>query len=251
MKILALDTSSPATTVAILEGEKLVAEYTINNINTHSQKLMPMIAEIIKSCKWRPEDIDVFGVSLGPGSFTGLRIGIATIKAMAQSLNKKVCGVSSLEVLAYNLMYIDGVICPIIDAQRDAVYTATYKWGANRLIQLEKPSILHIDELNTALASKSGIVYFVGDAVSKFRLRIEEKNKDVNIVFPTEDLLLPRAYVVGEITRQHALLGKVKNVRDITPVYMRKSHAECQYEERQLRIEKEKSWLVGQKKNKE
>ena len=233
MKILALDTSSSATTVALLDNEKLVAEYTINNFSTHSLKLMPMISEIFESCGWLPEDIDIFGVSLGPGSFTGLRIGVTTIKAMAQALNKQVYGVSSLDVLAYNLMYVDGIICSIIDAQRDEVYVATYKWDNNNLNQIMNPSILSVDKLKEVMYKKKEHVYFVGDVAKKLRLRIEEENCDTNMVFPPDALLLPRAYAVGKIARQHASEGKLKNLEDIVPIYMRKSYAECQYEEKQ------------------
>ncbi|MGV8146877.1 MAG: tRNA (adenosine(37)-N6)-threonylcarbamoyltransferase complex dimerization subunit type 1 TsaB [Alkaliphilus sp.] len=238
MKILALDTSSSATTVALLDDEKLVTEYTINNISTHSQKLMSMISEIFKSCGWVPEDIDIFGVSLGPGSFTGLRIGVTTIKAMAQALNKQVYGVSSLDVLAYNLMYVDGIICSAVDAQRDEMYASTYKWDFNKLIQMTEPKILHIDELIAFLMQKNERIYITGDGANKLKLRIEEETKGANIVFPLNALILPRAYAVGNIARLKVL--ESKNVEDIMPIYMRKSHAECQYEERQLKIEKEK-----------
>jgi tRNA threonylcarbamoyladenosine biosynthesis protein TsaB len=233
VKILAIDTSSSATTVALLDNEKLVAEYTINNISTHSLKLLPMISEIFKSCGWLPEDIDIFGVSLGPGSFTGLRIGVTTIKTMAQALNRQVYGVSSLDVLAYNLMHVDGIVCPIIDAQRDEVYVATYRHNNNKLTQLMEPLILSIDELKSVILQQKEDVYLVGAAANKLRLRIEEKTCGTNMIFPLDSLLLPRAYAVGELVRQHALEGKLKKLEDIVPIYMRKSHAEYQYEEKQ------------------
>ena len=231
MKILALDTSSIVATVAIMDGEKLMAEYTLNHRKTHSQKLMPILDELLKTCQLRPRDIDVFGVSLGPGSFTGLRIGLATIKAMAQALDKPVVGVSTLEGLAYNLAYSKDRICPIIDGQRDLVYTGLYQWDRDGLKGICQDKVIPIRDLLEKLKADGEAIIFVGDAVDKFREEIEEKMGSLAI-FPPSMFAIARASSIAQLTRIRALQGKLSGVHDILPIYMRKSQAEKQWEER-------------------
>jgi len=228
MKLLALDTSSMTATVALLDGDKLIGAYTLNHKKSHSQKLMPMIEEIIKSCDLTPKEIDVFAVSLGPGSFTGLRIGIATITAMAQALDKTVIGVPTLEALAFNLYNIQGLVCPIIDAQRDLVYTGVYQWVENQMVEVIQQQVLHIDELISILKKENKEVFFVGDALEKFDHVLKEGLEEKFKVPPTK-FLIPSASSVGEIAKIKIEKGLTT---DIAPIYMRKSAAEVQYEER-------------------
>ena len=129
MNILAIDTSSQNATVAIVCEERLIGEYTINNKKTHSQIIMSLIDDMVSKSGLDINDIDVLACGIGPGSFTGLRIGIATAKALCQGLSKKIIGVSSLEVLAKSISFADKIVCPIIDARRNDVYNAVYKNG--------------------------------------------------------------------------------------------------------------------------
>jgi len=228
MKLLALDTSSMTATVALLDDDKLIGEYTLNHKKSHSQKLIPMINELIKSCDLTPKDIDVFAVSLGPGSFTGLRIGIATMTAMAQALHKMVVGVPTLEALAFNLFNSEGLVCPIIDAQRDLVYTGVYKFIDGNMVEVVGPQMLHIDELISILREKDERVIFVGDALDKF-YDILKENMGEHFNVPPKKFLIPSASSVGEVARIKIEQGITS---DITPIYMRKSAAEDQYEER-------------------
>lgn len=228
MKLLALDTSSMTATVALLDDDKLIGEYTLNHKKNHSQKLMPMIEELINSCDLTPKDIDVFAVSLGPGSFTGLRIGIATITTMAQALNKIVVGVPTLEALAFNLFNTQGLVCPIIDAQRDLVYTGLYQWIDGHIIEVIEQQVLHIDELIYRLKEEEEKIIFVGDALEKFH-DILKHNLGEQFNVPPKRFLIPSASSVGEAAKV-----KIQNglASDMTPIYMRKSAAEVQYEER-------------------
>ncbi|AOY75730.1 tRNA (adenosine(37)-N6)-threonylcarbamoyltransferase complex dimerization subunit type 1 TsaB [Clostridium formicaceticum] len=230
MKILALDTSSIVATVAVLDDEKLMGEYILNHKKTHSQKLMPMMEEVLKSCELSPKEIDVFAVSLGPGSFTGLRIGLATIKAMAQALDKPVVGVSTLEGLAFNLVHCEALICPIIDAQRDLVYTGGYQWkqGFSKVVEEE---VIAIEQLLMNLKSRKEKVIFLGDALEKFRELIIRELGDLAI-FPPKTLTMPRASSIGELARRKVQNGELRKASEILPVYMRKSQAEKQWEER-------------------
>lgn len=231
MKILALDTSSVVATVAVLEDEKLVGEYTLNHKLTHSQKLIPMIEELMKSCELKPKDIDIFVVSLGPGSFTGLRIGAATIKAMAQALGKPVVGIPTLEALANNLLYSGELICPIIDAQKNLVYSAVYSWQHSEFVELHKQEVYEIEELIKHLQGLGKKIIFVGDAVEKHREEILSGLGEYAII-PPMAVRMPKAASIGLLALKKAKAGEIKGAGDLVPIYMRKSQAENQYEDK-------------------
>ena len=147
MKILGIDTSSMAASVAVLEDNKLICEYTINTKKTHSQKLMPMIENMLSLSDLNVREIDAIAVCEGPGSFTGLRIGMATAKAIAHVNDIPVIGVNSLEVLAANMNLCDKKICSILDAQRNQVYTGRYHYAGTKLVEIKEIGIQPIDEL--------------------------------------------------------------------------------------------------------
>lgn len=231
MKILALDTSSIVATVAVLDGEKLMAEYTLNHKKNHSEKLMPILEEILGSCDLSAKDIDVFAATLGPGSFTGLRIGLATIKAMAQALDKPVVGVSSLEGLAFNLIHCETLICPIVDAQRNLVYVGLYQWQQQEFTRVMEDKVVSIEELLKELKLRGEKVIFVGDAAEKFNVLIQEELKELAI-FPPAIVRLAKASSIGELARRKAEMGMLQRATEVLPLYMRKSQAEKQWEER-------------------
>ena len=231
MKILALDTSSVVATVAVLDDEKLIGEYIINHKMTHSQRLMPMIEELLKNCEIMPDEIDVYAVSLGPGSFTGLRIGAATIKAMAQALAKPVVGIPTLEGLAYNLPFSGELICPLIDAQKNLVYSALYSWQGNRLIELMKQDVYEIETLLKILKHQNKRIIFLGDAIEKHISDIKESLGEW-VVIPPVAVRMPRASSIAELAMEKAKRGELQAAGDIVPIYMRKSQAENQYEEK-------------------
>src|SRR5699024_3340131 len=127
-----LDTSTHMATCAVIDENRILGEYSLNQDMTHSEKLVPMIKEVLDSLDLKVSDIDLYGVSIGPGSFTGLRIGVATIKAFAHLFDKPVVAVSTLEALAFNLPYNETVV-PMMDARRDRVYTGIYSWKDKNL----------------------------------------------------------------------------------------------------------------------
>ena len=231
MKLLALDTSSIVATAAVMDGEKLMGEYIINHKKTHSQKLMPMLEEILKSCELSPKEIDIFGVAVGPGSFTGLRIGLATIKAMAQALDKPVVGVSTLEGLAFNLVYCKALICPIIDAQRNLVYTGLYQWDQMELNKVMEEEVYPIEDLLQNLKKRKEEIVFIGDALEKFKELIQEELKELAL-FPPSIVTMARASSIAELARRKAEKGKLLKASELLPVYMRKSEAEKKWEEK-------------------
>ena len=127
MIILSIDSSTPIAGIAVADGEKLLGEVMINTKNTHSEKLMPMIERLLQELQLSVHQLDAIAVTQGPGSFTGLRIGMATAKGLVQGAGKKLIAVPTLDCLAYNLVHYPGMICPIMNAQKKQVYTALYR----------------------------------------------------------------------------------------------------------------------------
>ena len=182
MKILGIDTSTMAANVAVLEDDKLICEYTINTKKTHSQKLMPMIENMLKLSDLDIKEIDAIAICVGPGSFTGLRIGMATAKAMAHVNNIPLIGVNSLEILGANMDLCNRNICSILDAQRNQVYMNKYILKDDKITELEEISIKPIDELLEEISSSNEDWVLVGEAVYKYKEKIEEIS---NITIPS------------------------------------------------------------------
>ena len=230
MIVLALDTSSIVASVALMDNEKLIGEFTINHMRTHSQKLMPMIAELLDSCQVRTEDVDYVAVAEGPGSFTGLRIGVATAKGLAHAVNIPVVGISTLDALAFNLAFSHGLICPILDARRGQVYTAIYKWDNEELNIVDGPMAISIEELVEKLILRPEKVTFLGDGI--------DKNKDMllerlggRVILAPRSCRMPKAASIAELAFQRVREGNEKTYYELTPEYLRKSEAERQYED--------------------
>ena len=132
MKVLAVDSSGLVASVAVVQDDELLAEYTLNYKKTHSQTLLPMLEELKKMIDLDLNSIDVIAVAAGPGSFTGLRIGSATVKGLGLALNKPIAQVPTLEGLAYNMCGTDHLVCPLMDARREQVYTGVYRFVGKR-----------------------------------------------------------------------------------------------------------------------
>ena len=168
MKVLGIDTSSLATSVAVIEDNKLICEYTINTKKTHSQKLMPMIENMLNISDLNINEIDLIAVCEGPGSFTGLRIAMATAKAIAHVNNLPIVGINSVELLAGNMNLCDKKICSILDAQRTQVYMGQYKFEDNKLVELKGVDVVEIDDLIEELKDTNEEGIIVGEAVYKY-----------------------------------------------------------------------------------
>ena len=163
MKILALDSSAIVASVAVCEDERLLAEYTLNNGNTHSETLLPMVESIFASLGITASDIDLFAVSAGPGSFTGVRIGAATLKGLAFASGKPCSEVSTLEAIAYNMRFHKGLICPVMNARRSQVYTALFRSDGEELERLMPDSAISISDLDKLLCEYGEEVCLCGD----------------------------------------------------------------------------------------
>ncbi|MDK2587113.1 tRNA (adenosine(37)-N6)-threonylcarbamoyltransferase complex dimerization subunit type 1 TsaB [Romboutsia sedimentorum] len=234
MKILGIDTSSMATSVAVLEDNKLICEYTINTKKTHSQKLMPMIEDMLNISDININEIDVIAVCEGPGSFTGLRIGMATAKAIAHVNKLPIVGINSVEILAGNMNLCDKNICSILDAQRTKVYMGQYKFENNELIEIKNVDVIEIDELIEELSNSNEEWILVGEAVYKYedKLRLVD-----NIYIPAPSHNVSKASSLGSLAmnKYNKNIG-VYDCYNINPIYIRKSQAEVEYEEKMKRL---------------
>jgi tRNA threonylcarbamoyl adenosine modification protein YeaZ/ribosomal-protein-alanine acetyltransferase len=230
MLILAIDTSSATATTALMEDGRLLAEYIQNSGKTHSQRLMLMIDEMLKSCGKKPEDIDLYACAAGPGSFTGLRIGASAVKAMAQVFDKPIAAVPTLDALAYNLFSFNGLICPMIDAQRGAVYSALYKWENNALIKLEDYRVIDAKELVDKLSIFGQKVAILGDGSD---IAMKHIDNNYSITMAPAGHLQPRAASSAAIAQQMQVQDVLESCYSFKPVYIRKSQAEVEYEKKQ------------------
>ena len=223
MKILAIDSTANTSTVALLENDTLISVYTVNTKNTHSQTLLPMVKSLLEASDVTVDDIDAFAVSNGPGSFTGVRIGVATVKGLAFGKNKKCVAVSTTEALSVNLDGFDGLVCPIMNARRGQVYTCIYRDG--------KPLIdeccMMLDELIPILEKYDESIFFTGDGYELILDR-EIKNKR----HTPEYLRYSNAYGVGKIAYKKLLNGEYTTDSDLRVNYLRKPQAEREREER-------------------
>lgn len=224
MKILAMDTSSINATVALCDENKILGEFTVAGDRAHSQIIMPMLDELMKKCSLDVKDIDVFAVALGPGSFTGLRIGIAAVKTLAMALGKNIIGVSSLDTVAVNFPVSDTYICPVFDARRSDVYNAVYING-------EKTVADRICTIDTVLEEMKGKkVIFAGDGIIKYREKILSYANE-NWQLAPMHLTLQRASALAAIALERANKNEFDNSDEMLPIYIRPSQAEREYME--------------------
>ena len=232
MKILALDSSGIVASVAIVEDDALIAEYTVNYKKTHSQTLLPMLDELVKMTELDLQTIDAIAVSAGPGSFTGLRIGSATAKGLGLALKKPLISIPTVQALAYNLYDTEGLICPIMDARRNQVYTGIYQYENHQLVTLEDQMAFFIGELLEKLNHYEKKVIFLGDGVPVFRTVIEE-SLQVPYSFAPAHMNKQRAGAVAALGLQYYLEGKLQTAVEHAPDYLRVSQAERERAERE------------------
>lgn len=238
MRVLALDSSGLVATVAIVEEEQTIAEYTVNYKKTHSQTLLPMLDEIVKMTEMDLNMIDAIAISGGPGSFTGLRIGSATAKGLGLALDKPLIHVPTLEGLAYNLCGYDSLICPIMDARRNQVYTGIYRFEGEEFRCVENQMALDVAELATRLNELGEKVTFLGDGVPVYREQLEEK-LTVPYAFAPANMNRQRAASVGVLGLRYLKEGRTETAAEHQPDYLRVSQAERERAERE-RMEREK-----------
>ena len=248
MRVLAIDSSGLTATVAVVEETQTVAEYTINYKKTHSQTLLPMIDEVVKMTELDLGTINAIAVAGGPGSFTGLRIGSATAKGLGLALNKPLIHVPTVDGLAYNVFGCEDIICPIMDARRNQVYTGIYtfskkageKEGRNLVepvFQVIKMQMaVSIEELAERLNRYRRPVVFLGDGVPVYENVLAEK-LTVPYSFAPAYMNRQRAAVVGTLAIQYYKSGKFETAEEHRPDYQRVSQAERERAQREKEAE--------------
>lgn len=226
MTIFALDASSKSGSAAIWKDGEILAENFLNIGLTHSETLLPLSDEVFRDVGLSPSDIDYYAVTCGPGSFTGLRIGIGTIKGFAFPNNTPCVAVSTLEALAFCCLFSDAVIVPVIDARRNRVYCAAFLMQFNgKLHRIQDDEILSLPELGEKLKNYRLPVVFVGDAGE---LCYNEYRKTFAVVPTPHHLSTLRASAVAAAAKEYIDAGKILSSAALSPFYMQESQAERQ-----------------------
>ena len=227
MLILAIDTATDYLSVALLEDNRSVAQFHRSARTSHSRLLVPVVERMLRNEKLRLRDIDYFAVSVGPGSFTGLRIGITTVKALAFCTKKRIVAVPTLDAIAQNVLFLIQssrgrekakgyrYVCPVLDAKKKKVYACVYKPGANVMQRVREYALLPIGDL---LKSIEGSVLFLGSGIDVYREEILREKPDA--AFFTKADWHPRASAVGSIGFESIMKKKFVSAYDLTPLYL-------------------------------
>ena len=230
MKILGIDSSGMVASAAIVTDNVTTAEYSVNFKKTHSETLLPMVDEILTMTDTHLDELDAIALAVGPGSFTGLRIGAATVKGLAMAAEKPVVPVPTLDALAYNLWGTDKLVCPIMDARRNQVYTGIYSFENGVLRAHTEQLALDIAELAEQLNALGRPVIFTGDGCPVFEEQLKTLMK-TEFSFAPAQMNRQRAASVAALGAIYYAEGRSENADEMKPVYLRKSQAEREREE--------------------
>jgi len=224
VKILAFDTSSTSGSVALLDDGRLIGECTAGDVGTHADWLMPAVEALLKSSSFRINEIDHFAAGVGPGSFTGLRVGISAVKGLAWALKKNVAGVSTLKSLALNLRYSGSLVCPVLDARKGELYTALYSFMDGKPDTLLEESAFPPEKLFKSIQTEASgrQVIFLGSGLRVYSDAIKCAVKDA--VLAPEPLWHVRASNIALLAFEDRNLDLAPET--LIPVYLRKSEAE-------------------------
>lgn len=234
MRILALESSAVAASACVMEDEKILSEFYMNTKQTHSQTLLPMAKAALDCAGLSVNEMNLLAVSAGPGSFTGVRIGVACIKGLAFPDNKSCCGVSTLEAMAMNLRGQQALVCAVMDARCGQVYNGLFLTGENRVQRLTEDRALSMEELAAELPTwmkeREIPLILVGDGA---RLCFESPYfADISCALAPEHLRMQRASGVAEAARQAFLEGKTVPPERLAPIYLRLPQAQRELNKR-------------------
>jgi len=226
MHVLAVNSATSVASVAVVNEEKVVSEFFLNTSKTHSERLMPLIHELLKYSDLELSNIDAFAVAIGPGSFTGLRIGLATVKGLAFFTQKPVVGISTLDGLAANLPYAGGLICPVIYSKSNEIYTAIYINSACGLERISpylavspKKLVLLLEQFDRRK------ITFLGDAIDMFSEDLLKKLGS-GLRFAPKEHRMPKASAIGCLGIEKLKKGQIDKLEKLVPFYIRASAAE-------------------------
>lgn len=225
MPILAIDTATLVSSVAIATPETLVAELTIQTRKTHSERLMPHIASLLKMAEITQTSLKAVAVSIGPGSFTGLRIGLATAKALTYALNIPLIGVPTLAALAFSCPVPGVILAPMLDAQKGNVYLGLYEWREDAVYEVQPPQVMAFAAAQAELGELDKPALMLGEAAVMHK---------ADIVHPVPPhVIMPRAGSVAVMAQVMYDQGIRHDVATLEPLYIRRSEAEVLWERRQ------------------
>lgn len=223
MKILAVDTSTMMSSISILENDIIIADSSINQKETHSEMLIPLIKRMLDDLKIKAGDIDLFAIAKGPGSFTGLRIGMTSLKAMAQALDKPIIGISTLKGMAYSILN-DNYVLSIIDARGKRYFAGLYKWN-NRELEMKFEEIVEEQELEKRIQGLDKLT-IVGEAIRKLPLSIKDAS-NIRLAHPGLNNGISKNIAI--LAKEQFEKGEIDSTFDIMPNYLRKSQAEISF----------------------
>ena len=230
MLMLAIDTTTLVSTVALATEDKVIGEFTLQTTKTHSEKLLPAIDMLCRFAGVSAMDLEAIAVSTGPGSFTGLRIGLATAKALSYANSLPLIGVPTLQGLAYNFAGSNQLIVPILDAQKGYVYAAFYRFEQGQLQEILPVTIMSASELYSKLAVSDQATILLGEATGI--VAAERENSD-KVVVADNHLLMPSASSVAMAAFQMYNKGLTSDAMTLVPIYVRRAEAEVLWEQRQ------------------
>jgi tRNA threonylcarbamoyladenosine biosynthesis protein TsaB len=220
MTILAIDTSSVYLSLAVMKNGKVVGRFHRKALMAHSRLLVPTIDKILKKARLRPEKIDYFAISIGPGSFTGLRIGVTVVKGMAYCMKKKIVTVPTLDVIAHNAKSFKGVICPVLDARKNKVYACIYRSDGKIVKKISRYLLLPVDELKKKLQRYDKIA-LLGDAIDiaerSFERSCSSRSQDQTLL---RKVWYPRADVVARLALEEIKKKRFVAPGDLEPMYL-------------------------------
>ncbi|MBE3582120.1 MAG: tRNA (adenosine(37)-N6)-threonylcarbamoyltransferase complex dimerization subunit type 1 TsaB [Thermoanaerobacteraceae bacterium] len=224
MLVLGIETSTSVVSAALVDAQKLLAEVYLDSKEHHSRRLLPVISSLLEEVGVKIKDLAGIAVALGPGSFTGLRIGLATAKGLAHAGGKPLVGVPTLDALALNAAGVGGLICPVVVARRQEVYTALYRWQEGRLHCLVSHQAVNPSSWVLELASYGEPVYFLGDAVMPYK-KVWEELQERAVFLPPENAL-PRAAQIARQGQVRLSRNQEDDLFQLKPLYLRPSAAE-------------------------
>ena len=237
MPILAMDTATMVSSVAVADNKRLLAELIVENKLTHSETLLPHVEQVLDMAGTGREALEAVAVSIGPGSFTGLRIGLAAAKAIAYGLGIPIIGIPTMEGLAWHYPVPGIRVVGFIDAQKGNVYTAHYQWNGTDFDEVRPIQVLSLEEAIKVCGGLSETVVAVGDMVAKKMTKLDALPD--NLLIPPKHTMMPRAANIAMAGLRKLAAGQVGSVMDMEPIYIRKSEAEVLWEKRQEKLKQE------------
>jgi tRNA threonylcarbamoyladenosine biosynthesis protein TsaB len=229
VNILGIETSTKTGSVAVVSENGVIAQYSLNIEVTHSERLMSTVDRVLKDTGLAVSDLLGFAVAIGPGSFTGLRIGLSTVKGLALATGNPVAAVPTLQALAWNLPYAAYPVCPLLDARKNEVYAALYRFDGTALVQVLPEAAIPIARLAERFSEKT---VFTGEGSRIYRTEIQ-KIFGERAVFAPHSAILPSGATVAEIGLDMIKSGRQAELDSLTPMYIRRPEAEVAWEKRE------------------